>query len=177
MYAMGIDPGLTCTAWAWVEVRSRLPNKYNVESYDAMTSGGAKVDLFLRMYAIASSVGLASSKKSCLQLVFIERPFLGPKASVSTALGCFGTYSSIAVSVIENSGIVPIEVAPTQVKSYLCISTKDWGNKDYVAQSVLGKIEKPERLRRELSGRTKVQREAVYDAIGIALTGLFLHTD
>lgn len=185
MLILGIDPSLTKTGL--VLVRARLPRKETEGSEFLKPKDLQPVKVLDKL-----SVSLPGSKdiiRCCLILhdaltlivrdarerykreailVYIEVPFHRLNASIFGKQ--WGLITVLQWELVRTHGIIAQFVNPTQVKSFLDIPKKKWSDKGEVVSRIREFIDDPTFM----ATAKKADREAICDAVGIALSGALL---
>lgn len=172
MYVIGVDPSLRRSGLVKLELESprngSQPRILNVLEC-AIVESDKGTDV-LDVVAEVHEQLLAFLAEDAQVPVCIEVPIFGRNAGVLIQQGfLIGGVSSL----LDMDGIRPKLIHPMSVKALLGIPKTPRGqktDKGLVVQAVRDRVGDPEFL----ADDTKVNREAVCDAIGIALVGVFL---
>lgn len=168
MDVIGVDPSLRRTGLAKLQLddpaarNGSVPKIIRVHEAMSITSDTNAADLDV----------IAEVHEGILELggdtipVFIEVPYFARNASVLMRQAYLVGGISALLDMDDNR---PVLVNPSSVKALLGIPRGQWSNKDLVVNAVRSRVGKD-----FLEEATKLDREAVCDAIGVALAGCFL---
>lgn len=153
LIAIGVDPGLSKTGYAVVEVNDKrgIAREWDTLSTDPKESTPKRLQsIFLNFEKIL--------QKWDAQILILEDVFMLPKfPKAALQLGAVRGVLALAAA---NKNMVIIELKPTEVK--MALTGNGRANKDQVERAV----------RKILSLKDKVKPEHASDALALALVGL-----
>ena len=168
MHVLGIDPSLRRTGIALVSFNKKIrPGQHiSVISYRVV-----QTDTMDDLLEVISRVYHCVERYSDSYVKYIETPYLSknPQSLMEQS----GLFYGLQVLLHYNYGGFSgktTSVNPNQVKTFLGIPYKERGNKDLVVKAVREMVGDAQFLEK----KTKKDREAICDAVGIACTGAFL---
>lgn len=164
MRVLGIDPSPRRTGIALVSFSKKIkPGQHiHVVSYRVVHT-----DSTVHLVTVIQKVHKAIERYTDTCIKYMETPYLvnNPQVLMEQA----GLFYGLQVLLHGYPGEA-IPINPNQVKTFLGIPYKERGNKDLVVKAVREMIGDAQFLEE----KTKLDREAICDAIGIACTGAFL---
>ena len=164
MRVLGIDPSPRRTGIALVSFRKKIKPGQHIS---VISHRVVETDPHTHLTEVIRKTARAINHYTGDNRRYMETPYLGNNAQA--LMGQSGLFYGLQLLFPGHFfGITPVN--PNQVKTFLGIPYKERGNKDLVVKAVREMVGDAQFLEE----KTKKDREAVCDAIGIACTGAFL---
>ena len=169
MRVLGIDPSPRRTGIALVSFSKKIKpgQRIHVVSHKVICTD-TNDDLLKIIRLVSHTITRMGTSGCGTCSPFMETPYLG--RNVQALMEQSGLFYGVQI-LLDEYWKEAIPVNPNQVKTFLGIPYEERGNKDLVVKAVREMVGDAQFLEE----KTKPNREAICDAIGIACTGAFLN--